>query len=213
MPTTGNDEVTRLEARVRELEVELRRERRRRGDEGMGEVADGYRDVSARKIDESARLLRGLVRGTLEAFRVGADSASCFMEDVLERNVPDRDESATDVARRLPGDVGREVVRALDRSLDIPGQAIGRFQRTYSEEEGGRTRPRAQRAEQVRRREKARARDSGQVEPKGEKLTYQDWSKTDLYERAQELDVEGRSDMSKEELIDAIQRREGEREG
>ena len=38
----------------------------------------------------------------------------------------------------------------------------------------------------------------------GSSPSYDDWSKEDLYERAKELDVEGRSDMTKDELIDAL---------
>lgn len=36
---------------------------------------------------------------------------------------------------------------------------------------------------------------------------YEDWTKDDLYERAQELDVDGRSDMTKSELISALRNR------
>lgn len=38
----------------------------------------------------------------------------------------------------------------------------------------------------------------------GESPPYEDWSKDELYERAQELDVDGRSDMTKDELIEAL---------
>ncbi len=33
---------------------------------------------------------------------------------------------------------------------------------------------------------------------------YEEWTKDELYERAQELDVDGRSDMTKDELISAL---------
>lgn len=33
---------------------------------------------------------------------------------------------------------------------------------------------------------------------------YEEWTKEDLYERAQDLDIEGRSDMTKEDLIEAL---------
>jgi hypothetical protein len=33
---------------------------------------------------------------------------------------------------------------------------------------------------------------------------YEDWSKDDLYDKAKEVGIEGRSDMSKDELIDAL---------
>jgi general stress protein YciG len=38
----------------------------------------------------------------------------------------------------------------------------------------------------------------------GEAPPYEEWSKEDLYERAKEIGIEGRSDMSKDELIDAL---------
>ena len=38
----------------------------------------------------------------------------------------------------------------------------------------------------------------------GRAKPYEEWTKDELYDRAQELDVEGRSDMTKAELIDAL---------
>ncbi|MCQ0986545.1 DUF7218 family protein [Jiella marina] len=38
----------------------------------------------------------------------------------------------------------------------------------------------------------------------GENPAYEKWTKEELYGRAQELEIEGRSDMTKEELIDAL---------
>ncbi|MBO6638125.1 MAG: Rho termination factor [Roseitalea sp.] len=38
----------------------------------------------------------------------------------------------------------------------------------------------------------------------GSAKAYEDWSKADLYDRARELDIKGRSYMSKGELIDAL---------
>ena len=36
---------------------------------------------------------------------------------------------------------------------------------------------------------------------------YEEWSKDDLYDKAQEVGIEGRSDMTKDELIDALRDR------
>lgn len=44
----------------------------------------------------------------------------------------------------------------------------------------------------------------GASERGGQSPPYEEWTKDELYERAQELDVEGRSDMTKDELIDAL---------
>ena len=38
----------------------------------------------------------------------------------------------------------------------------------------------------------------------GESPPYEEWTKDELYERAQELDIDGRSDMTKDELIEAL---------
>ena len=38
----------------------------------------------------------------------------------------------------------------------------------------------------------------------GKQPPYEDWTKDALYERAQELDIEGRSDMDKDALIEAL---------
>ncbi len=38
----------------------------------------------------------------------------------------------------------------------------------------------------------------------GRAAPYEEWTKKDLYEKAQELDISGRSKMDKEALIDAL---------
>lgn len=38
----------------------------------------------------------------------------------------------------------------------------------------------------------------------GKQPPYEEWTKEELYDRAQELDIEGRSEMTKEELIAAL---------
>lgn len=38
----------------------------------------------------------------------------------------------------------------------------------------------------------------------GKSPAYEEWTKEELYERARELGIEGRSEMRKEELIDAL---------
>lgn len=46
-----------------------------------------------------------------------------------------------------------------------------------------------------------------QMAPKGGSgASYEDWTRDELYQKAREVGIEGRSDMSKEELIDALRR-------
>jgi len=48
----------------------------------------------------------------------------------------------------------------------------------------------------------ANSEDAG--ERGGGSPAYEDWTRDDLYERAQQLDIEGRSEMTKRELIEAL---------
>lgn len=51
----------------------------------------------------------------------------------------------------------------------------------------------------------AQANDDQNPSEKGGKApSYEEWSKDELYDRAQELEIEGRSDMTKDELIEAL---------
>ncbi len=51
----------------------------------------------------------------------------------------------------------------------------------------------------------AQANDSQKPSVKGGKASpYDEWTKDDLYQRAQDLDLDGRSLMSKDELITAL---------
>lgn len=40
----------------------------------------------------------------------------------------------------------------------------------------------------------------------GKQPPYEDWTKDELQDRARELDIDGRSEMDKDELIDALRR-------
>ncbi|MEQ6247331.1 Rho termination factor [Sulfitobacter sp. HNIBRBA3233] len=51
----------------------------------------------------------------------------------------------------------------------------------------------------------AQASDSQEPGKKGGKQPpYEEWTKDELYERAQELDIDGRSEMDKDALIEAL---------
>ncbi|WP_299046429.1 Rho termination factor [uncultured Tateyamaria sp.] len=53
----------------------------------------------------------------------------------------------------------------------------------------------------------ANAQASDDMDPSakgGSTPPYEDWTKDDLMDRARELDIAGRSDMTKDELIDAL---------
>ncbi|HEX8055008.1 MAG TPA: hypothetical protein VF517_18645 [Thermoleophilaceae bacterium] len=254
MATASREE--RLEERIRDLEDELHR--RSSGREGRGrrqssgrwgeyeDTREDFADFTDRKVDEISRLVTGSFRAGLEALRVAAESTDYFVDDVLERNLPNADEDSTDVARRLPRDLGRGFSRSLERGLDIPGRASERFNRTYTYEEGGQPwhsrrgrrggrgrRGRGRRDEYTRRRapsgedyerwsqrelyDEAAERGIDWSDLTREELVeelrkdergYEDWPTPELYRRARDLEIRDRADMDRDELIDAIRRRE-----
>ncbi|QPH56118.1 DUF7218 family protein [Pontivivens ytuae] len=46
--------------------------------------------------------------------------------------------------------------------------------------------------------------DMNPSEKGGKAKPYEQWTKDELYDRAQELEIKGRSDMTKDELIEAL---------
>lgn len=121
-------------------------------------------------------------------------------------------------ASAIANDVSRQVGRfsstaqtALSTSAGQTRSAVERTTRTAQNtgaEATGQARTQARRtAEQAQRSSTALLDDATRaVEPAddGRPASLDDWTKAELYERAQELDVEGRSSMSKKQLIRAL---------
>ena len=61
--------------------------------------------------------------------------------------------------------------------------------------------------EKAARISNAKANDEMNPSEQGGKAPpYEEWTKDDLYDRAQEIGIEGRSDMTKDELIEALRK-------
>jgi hypothetical protein len=89
-----------------------------------------------RKADEASRFFRGIILASLEGVRVATDSVASFVDEAMNRNVPKENESATDVARRLPSDLTRGIVQGIDDAMDIPSAAIDKFDEVYHRQSG-----------------------------------------------------------------------------
>lgn len=89
--------------------------------------------LSHRKGDEVSRFFRGLVFASLEAMNAAATSVVTVTTEATVRNVPKPNESVSDVARRLPGDISRGFVDGLSDAMDIPSRAVRRFNDIYSD--------------------------------------------------------------------------------
>jgi hypothetical protein len=135
-----------LQARVYELEAELQRkeralERAERASERRERRPERRETESARKtidrtVDEANRTVRGLTLAYLEGLRTAANAVEEFAREVERRNPPDDDDDdADDLARNLPRDLYSGYLKAVNRALKIPENAIDKFYETYHPEE------------------------------------------------------------------------------
>jgi hypothetical protein len=151
-----DDEVTRLQARVKELEDELaRRQLRARVDELEANLRspqtragttsresldsandssmDRIRASSSQAADTTRRAVRGVTLASLVLLRSAAHVFTSFVDDVFELNRPTDQASAWDIARRMPGDVYSSSKNALNRATNIPGEVIDTFNKSSRE--------------------------------------------------------------------------------
>jgi len=128
----------------------------------------------------------------------------------------------TVISRRIATDVGNDAGRQRGRFISTAStalsttasQARSAIERTSStaqctsKETIGQAKAQSKLTGQAAQRSAAAPTDvaAGAVEPDGERSppAIDDWSKADLYERAQELAIDGRSSMSKRELVRAL---------
>lgn len=128
--------------------------------------------------------------------------------------------ASIDTTRTVIGAVGDGVAAAVttlrDSGATVVGQTRSAVDRTVDQaaigakEVAGQARAQGERAtgrlDEIADRTERRA--TAAVDPKPSTGTaYEGWTKQELYERAQELDIDGRSAMSKPELIAVLRNR------
>ncbi len=124
-----------------------------------------------------------------------------------ERAVEDSAETLRTTGRRAVGDV-KQARSTISNRARAAGEDIGRNFRVVAddaadvedrvEREAEKSGSRAVKSADTAA---ARTAEAGADRPTG---AYENWTKDELYERAQELDIDGRSGMSKDELISAL---------
>jgi tetrahydromethanopterin S-methyltransferase subunit G len=119
-------------------------------------------------------------------------------------------EVASDVGRQI-GRFGSTAGEALSTTVGQTRSAVERTSSTArrtSKEAIGQARAQTERTGRAAETSTTALLDDATraVEPDGDgrPASLDDWTKADLYERAQELDIDGRSSMSKRELVRAI---------
>ncbi len=186
-------------------------------DTNVSKVADRIPppiDVLVRRVGAvNAELIRqtGLVTITVVDATVGvvhvARNGARTLVDVTDQAIESSTDTLRTTGRRAAGDVkqatstvanrARSAVDTVSRTVQSAGKkAADVGDRTL--DEASEAADRVVKAVDTAAAETAAA---GATRPSG---PYQNWSKDELYERAQELDIDGRSAMSKGQLVKAL---------
>jgi hypothetical protein len=160
---------------------------------------DEFQSTVIQRLDELERRLPAIPRKVVILGRAGAERIGATTVDV-----------ARDVSRQL----SRVTTVAGHSANTSAGQTRSAFDRTTTaarrnmNEAVGQTRAQTARSGRAAERGAVALLDDATraVEPsEASAADLDEWTKAELYDRAQELDIPGRSTMDKRELIDAIQ--------
>ncbi len=169
-------------------------------------MTSDFNSEISRRLDELTRRLDQLeaVLPLVPSKAIGLSRATARRVNATAADV------ATDLGRQL-GLLGSTADNALSTSV---GQARSAAERTSTtarratKETIGQARAQSRRTGVAAERSATALLDDATraMEPEGDgrPAVLDDWTKAELYERAQELDIDGRSTMSKRELIRAI---------
>jgi len=190
---------------------------------GFGRAGRGYSSVMERSLQNTDNF-RSEIERRLDEF----ESTVTQRLDELERRLPPIPRKVVVLGRAgadrigaTTADIARDVRRQLSRVTSVAGPAVNTsvgqtrsaFERTVTtardntNEAVGQARAQTARSGRAAERGAVALLDDAAraIEPSdGSPAALDEWTKAELYDRAQELDIQGRSTMDKRELIDAI---------
>jgi cell division septum initiation protein DivIVA len=145
-------------------------------------------------VDTARSVVSVLGEGMTTAFYIFRDAGSTVAgqaESASKRTANEASNGAKQVVGQARSAAGRTADQASKGAKEVTGQVRAQGQRA------------GDRLDRVADRTTKRAIDAVDQSPSSG-TPYEQWSKADLYERAQELDIDGRSTMSKTQLIKAL---------
>lgn len=150
--------------------------------------------VLTTSIDTAKSVISVVADGVSSATGTARDAGATVVgqtRSAVDRTVDQASESAKDVAETTRTAVRGTVGEARSGAKEVVGQARAQGKQASAQ------------VDRVAARTADRAVDAVDQSPSSG-TPYESWTKEELYERAQELDVEGRSTMSKKQLISAL---------
>jgi hypothetical protein len=145
-------------------------------------------------VDTARSVVSVVNDGVTNAFHIFRDAGATVVgqaESATKRTANEASNGAKQVVGQARSAAGRTADQASKGAKEVTGQARAQGQRA------------GDRLDQVADRTAKRAVDAVDQSPSSG-TPYEQWTKADLYDRATELDIDGRSTMSKPQLIKAL---------
>jgi hypothetical protein len=132
---TEVDEIAELRERVKLLESELAKERDKGGTKAKDKGGKGRTlgDVLQTTADEVNKFSLGLCFAGLESIRLTADYTRDFIDKTTELNKGEKRDTVAKKLLYLPLDLGEGMFDALDKSTEMPGKLVDKFNEKYKE--------------------------------------------------------------------------------
>lgn len=157
-------------------------------------IYDFNKAMAGASVDTARSVAGAVGDGLTNAFHIARDTGANVVgqaQSATGRTVDQASNGAKQVVGQARSAGGRTVDQASKGFKEVTGQARAQGERANEQ------------LDRVTERTAKRAIDA--VDPSPSSGTpYEQWSKAELYERAQELDIDGRSGMSKQQLIKAL---------
>lgn len=179
-------------------------------------VVDFNKAIINNSIDTAKGVMTVVCDGVTAATRTARDAGATVVgqtRSAAERTTTSARTGANEVAGQTRSVAQRTAATATTGAKQVTGQARAAAKRTATtakagaNEVTGQARAQGERAsgqiDTIVERTADRAVDAVDGSPSSG-TPYESWTKDDLYERAQELDIDGRSTMNKRQLIAAL---------
>ena len=145
-------------------------------------------------VETAGKVASALVDGVGKAFVIARDTGATVVGQARSATTRTVDQASTG-AKQVVGQAKAASTKTMDQASKGVKEVVGQ-----AKAQGSRA---GEQLDDVVEHTADRAIDA--VDPHPSSGTpYEQWSKADLYERAQELEIEGRSGMSKNDLIKAL---------
>src|SRR5579863_7889696 len=134
---TSEAEVARLQARIDELEDELKN-KTQSSSKSRTQTHKLLNDMADKAGDEASRILHALAQVAVEELRATADVVKAVSDEAFKRRDARADESPDQVRLRdVEEDVAAVLNKGIEKAIAAPKRVINKFHEVYQEHPAG----------------------------------------------------------------------------